>query len=1611
MRTNAKNRASIALILVLAIVLVSAMGVTVFGNVASAAGNETFTSLGDTGTISVGHLSDIHYFPLEHCYQDVYGENYAISDFYHSTTGDTKLVVESGIVLNATIKNILEDAKKGEAPTYLVASGDLSKNGERVALIDVANTLRYLQNEMRNITGEFAEKYKNFQVFATVGNHDLYNHNGALYEQTEGKERPADMVTAMQFAMIFAGLGFPNADIKDGDGVLNLTDYLPEEYWSSNYTSGYVASKNADNLNISYYSAALTEAVSKTTSEDKLASYLKIGNGLNQLTYFAEITDKEGYSFAMIDSTDREATDSGALVRVTQAEYAALPDIEKTGLYIEKADSTLAVDIDLSKTVSEAVAFPSDGKVLNVYRRTPVQHITGGRITTACLDWVETQANKQHAKNEVDGNLEETIISSFHHNVLPHFEQEDDILKDFTLYNWEYTANRLLNMGVRYALTGHMHASDAMTYTDIEGRTLYDFETGSIISYASPRRYVTFERNDCNGKLGEMVTSQVRVLGDIREYASERINDTVPWDDAAYQTKIAEYNALMATDHTEEQREAAWNAVVATNPNYLTYIIRYDEFAKLNREGTDNANMYNDFISQDIYAIIVDRMVDHFLNQSTIDGLVNTASNFVGSLDGKGGMVETVLGILDVDGRTLQLAANYMIDTVLNNLYGASGYPFNGKTYDTALDYLVAVVNSILDLKFGDDNITSTTNPSNSGKLNVRELASFIMMAHSSGTEIDPINETNETIDANFEETPNIGDQTDVVAQRRYKQPSDRTYRKRMLAAIKDFDAKLQIAEGGVVEMLLNGILDPLFNNNNSLLKQLLDYKFDFINGVDWDEDVVDSEFDEEVGDYVDYLVQPRKIKALFEDKLNSLVTNSAITQVLSGFGITLPKDISLSFDPEAVSLNDIVNRLLPTLKPIIGDLLGFNMQGNSLVEIVDNLLKDYVTDSFKIGLGGIAGDIVMAFATDVYPDVENLNAPTAPYKLQPYKTYTYADQAFAYVGSKNKLSAVGNDKTLFNAATQANGRVPSRVTANFDTRNSTTAFTVKFYTAEDVYGTFKYKTSENGQWISLSTSKANAEATYANKKNDYFDSTATATTDGIKVEMLTQTKPVYLPLIDLGLLCLTHAEVEYDLDKDHKDVPYKYNERDNAPKNSIVYWNVTTVTVTGLEPDTTYYYDLEGSYVNGNKTAQFSFAQYNKLNCGYDKDYFTFTTAKNADSTDFEFLTIADIQGMIQGMYSNSFNAVEALLKDDRTKNFDFILNAGDMCDNGKNFNQWGYALNTYQKLFANSSMFFAAGNHENGSNALANYFNYTLPYVPKDKQQNVKDGMYFSFDYANAHFVVLNTNDADGKGLGKNQLDWLTNDLNASKAKWKFVLMHKSIFSGGSHSTDSEVVAMRNQLVPLFANTGVSIVFGGHDHTYTSTHLIDKDGNIHEQTADATTMQSGNDGVLYLTLGTMGTKFYEYKENSDILNKFDEDNSILETLTTQTFGKVSVSGDTLTYTSYSYDSTTKTLQEIGSNQISAPTPKTNNGDNDGDEQGKKPLSKGAIIGIVVAVVVVVVGAVVAVVVVLVVKKKQEEKRRKEALRRKKIAMLKARQAAAAKAAEEKDNGSSDNE
>ena len=72
------------------------------------------------------------------------------------------------------------------------------------------------------------------------------------------------------------------------------------------------------------------------------------------------------------------------------------------------------------------------------------------------------------------------------------------------------------------------------------------------------------------------------------------------------------------------------------------------------------------------------------------------------------------------------------------------------------------------------------------------------------------------------------------------------------------------------------------------------------------------------------------------------------------------------------------------------------------------------------------------------------------------------------------------------------------------------------------------------------------------------------------------------------------------------------------------------------------------------------------------------------------------------------------------------------------------------------------------------------------------------------------MNTNNlnADGDALSEAQTEWLLNDLAATDAAFKVVIMHKSIYSAGSHIDDSDVIGLRQQLTGIFADNGVALV-----------------------------------------------------------------------------------------------------------------------------------------------------------------------------------------------------------
>jgi hypothetical protein len=111
------------------------------------------------------------------------------------------------------------------------------------------------------------------------------------------------------------------------------------------------------------------------------------------------------------------------------------------------------------------------------------------------------------------------------------------------------------------------------------------------------------------------------------------------------------------------------------------------------------------------------------------------------------------------------------------------------------------------------------------------------------------------------------------------------------------------------------------------------------------------------------------------------------------------------------------------------------------------------------------------------------------------------------------------------------------------------------------------------------------------------------------------------------------------------------------------------------------------------------------------------------------------------------------------------------------------------------------------NGCDAcLAGFQNY-LP------NPTVNGGRYYSFDYGDAHFIVLNSSDGSASvgpaGLGSEQLDWLSNDLATKTRSYTFVFMEHSLFDAADRQLYSD--QQRDALHRLFKAAKVTAVFAG--------------------------------------------------------------------------------------------------------------------------------------------------------------------------------------------------------
>lgn len=275
------------------------------------------------------------------------------------------------------------------------------------------------------------------------------------------------------------------------------------------------------------------------------------------------------------------------------------------------------------------------------------------------------------------------------------------------------------------------------------------------------------------------------------------------------------------------------------------------------------------------------------------------------------------------------------------------------------------------------------------------------------------------------------------------------------------------------------------------------------------------------------------------------------------------------------------------------------------------------------------------------------------------------------------------------------------------------------------------------------------------------------------------------------------------------------------------------------------------------------------------------FIVRSDADVNDgFTFIQVSDQQGFNWDEYQVWKYAAEYI---SQNHEFDFLVNTGDMTQNGNRLNEWIDYFNSKETLNGKEEMATIGNNDlcpkvvyalgDGGDSSKINFANINFFYtfeMDEDNPPIFGEGNVFygyipsiySFNYGNVHFMCLNSEISektetdilgivDNKGIIYEKVkEWCERDIeNHSDAQWKIAYCHEMPFTiitdavmdgfynpekndglevstgdkrGGSRININTKKANEYWFSQFCQNNGISLVMGGHKHTQAITWPI---------------------------------------------------------------------------------------------------------------------------------------------------------------------------------------------
>jgi hypothetical protein len=174
------------------------------------------------------------------------------------------------------------------------------------------------------------------------------------------------------------------------------------------------------------------------------------------------------------------------------------------------------------------------------------------------------------------------------------------------------------------------------------------------------------------------------------------------------------------------------------------------------------------------------------------------------------------------------------------------------------------------------------------------------------------------------------------------------------------------------------------------------------------------------------------------------------------------------------------------------------------------------------------------------------------------------------------------------------------------------------------------------------------------------------------------------------------------------------------------------------------------------------------------------------------------------------------------------------------------------HAEMLRSTPVYSTFGNHERfvaqDLTQTGDYFNMFS--FPKNAEAGgVASGTeaYYSFDFRNVHFVVLDSEDyASSPAALTPMITWLQSDLAAvSGEEWVVALWHRPPYTRGLlHNSDTETneINMRQTVLPVLEGLGVDLVLSGHSHSYERSYFINGHYGLANTFTDAFKLDLGD-------------------------------------------------------------------------------------------------------------------------------------------------------------------------